>query len=79
MVDLNRYDDDVVLKTREVAAWLEVGVDHVLSLPIEPLPWRTRERRYRAGDVKRAVLGEQARRESRSLRRGDLQLRTGTR
>lgn len=79
MIDLKQYDDDTVLTTREVAAWLEVGVDHVLSLPIEPLPWRTRERRYRAGDVKRAILGEQERRERRGSRRGNLQLRTASR
>lgn len=74
-LDLGKYSDEHVLTTRDVAEWLGVSVSHVLSLPLEPLPWRTRERRFSAAEVRRVILGEQKRREERELRRGGLRLR----
>lgn len=76
--DPTRHADHVVLTTREIADWMGVPKKHVLSLPLDWLPWRTRERRCLAGEVKRVVLGELARKAQAPHRRGPLQLRTGT-
>lgn len=58
MVDLNRYADDVILTTSEVAQWLGCKPATVLSIPglraLEHL--RRRHKHFRAGDVKRAIL-----------------------
>lgn len=54
--DLQRYGDETVLTTREVAEWLGCSVKSVLRMPLQPLPWPTRERRFLAGDVKALFL-----------------------
>jgi hypothetical protein len=67
MVDLNRYADETVLRTSEVAEWLEVEPKVVLRLPLAPLEFPTRERRFLAADVKAVVRGRPA--PARGLRR----------
>lgn len=63
MVDLDRYGDNVTLKTSEIAEWLEMDPKSVRRLPINWLDHlRTREGRALAGDVKRAYLGRGERR-----------------
>jgi hypothetical protein len=60
MFDPSMYPDDVVLSTREVAAWTSWRPRTVLSLPyLKPLDRvKTKEFQFRAGDVKEAVLGD---------------------
>lgn len=60
--DMERYRDETVLTTREVAEWLECSVRTVLRMPLEPLTMRTRERRYLARTIKDFVLGRNPRR-----------------
>lgn len=78
MIDLNKYGDEVVLSTREVAEWLGCGVSHVLCMGMTPLPMRRRQNHYTAAEVRRAILGERARR-GEPTRRGHLQVRSGSR
>jgi len=60
MFDPSMYPDDVVLSTREVAAWTSWRRRTVLSLPglssLDHIP--KREAHFRAGDVKAAILGD---------------------
>lgn len=67
MVDLNQYPDETVLRTSEVARWLEVEPKVVLRMPLAPLEFPTRERRYLAADVKAVVRGRRP--AARGLRR----------
>lgn len=60
MFDPSKYHDDVVLSTSEVAEWTSWRPKTVLGIPnLEPIDVvRTKEYQFRAGDVKRAVLGD---------------------
>lgn len=73
MFDPDRYGDDVVLNTAEVVEWTGWSARVIRALeglrPIEKVP--TRQHQYRSGDVKRAVLGDDRPRQTRTL-----QLRT---
>jgi hypothetical protein len=67
MIDLNQYPDETVLRTSEVAEWLQVEPKVILRMPLAPLEFPTRERRFLAGDVKAVVRGRSG--PSRGLRR----------
>lgn len=60
MVDLAMHTDETILSTGEVAAWTGWTRRTVLSLPGLPSldHIRSREAQFRAGDVKRAILGD---------------------
>lgn len=55
-VDLDQYPDHAVLRTRELATWLQMPVKTIRRMGVSPLPTGTKEHRYLAGDVKRFLL-----------------------
>lgn len=61
MVDLEKYSDNTLLTTREVAEWLgQKSTKAVLCMPLPPVNLRLRSRYYLAGDVKKHITGQQA-------------------
>jgi hypothetical protein len=62
MINLDKYPDNTILRSSEIAAWLEMPVASVLSMGIKWLPRRKRQYEALAGEVKRSYLGERVNR-----------------
>lgn len=56
MIDLSRFTDDIVLTTTEVHEWTKRPKKAILGSRMPPLVMTSREKHYRASDVKRWVL-----------------------
>lgn len=58
MVDLEKYSDNTLLTTSEVAAWLGFkSTKPVLCMPLPIANIRGRSRHYLAGEVKKHIMG----------------------
>ena len=69
MKDLAQIPDDAIGTADELGEAFGVRPAVIRRLPIEPLAFPCRPRRYLAGDVKRAILGKPRMEKVTALRR----------